>query len=96
MKNTGIVRAVDKLGCVVIPIEIRRTLGLVEGTAMEFHVANENIVLKKHEKACLVTGELSEDNVELLDVRIALSRKGAKELMDLILEKGNEKGWLGR
>ncbi|MDM5189379.1 hypothetical protein QUF99_19325 [Bacillus sp. DX4.1] len=49
-----------------------------------------NNVLAK--KACLVTGKLSEDNVELLDGRIALSKEGAKELMDLLLQKGEAKG----
>ncbi|MCP1124592.1 AbrB/MazE/SpoVT family DNA-binding domain-containing protein [Bacillus sp. 3103sda1] len=96
MKNTGIVRKVDELGRVVIPVEIRRTLGLVEGTPLEIHVNDKDIVLRKHEKACLVTGELSEDNVELLNGRITLSSKGAKVLIDLILEKGEEKGWLGK
>ena len=96
MKNTGIVRKVDELGRVVIPVEMRRALGVVEGTSMEFHVDNQDIVLRKHEKACLVTGKLSEDNVELLDGRIALSREGAKTLMDLILQEGEEKGWLGK
>ncbi|WP_459503050.1 AbrB/MazE/SpoVT family DNA-binding domain-containing protein [Bacillus sp. C1] len=96
MKNTGIVRKVDELGRIVIPIEMRRTLGIIEGASMEFHVDNEDIVLRKHEKACLVTGKLSEDNVELLDGRIALSREGAKTLMDLILQEGEKKGWLGK
>ncbi|MDZ5609652.1 AbrB/MazE/SpoVT family DNA-binding domain-containing protein [Bacillus pseudomycoides] len=96
MKSTGIVRKVDELGRVVIPIEMRRTMGIVEGTPMEFHVNNQDIVLRKHEKACLVTGEVSEDNVELLDGRIALSREGAKVVMDLILQEGEKKGWLGK
>ncbi|MRC99768.1 AbrB family transcriptional regulator, partial [Bacillus thuringiensis] len=32
MKNTGVARKVDELGRVVIPVELRRTLGIVEGT----------------------------------------------------------------
>lgn len=35
-----------------------------------------------------MTGKLSNDNVELLGGRIALSKEGAKELMDLLLQKG--------
>ncbi|MBJ8031555.1 AbrB/MazE/SpoVT family DNA-binding domain-containing protein [Bacillus cereus group sp. N21] len=96
MKDTGIVRKVDELGRVVIPIEMRRTLGIVEGSPIEFHVDNQDIVLRKHEKACLVTGKLSDNNVELLNGRIALSREGAEVVMDLILQKGKEKGWLGK
>ncbi|WJE54299.1 AbrB/MazE/SpoVT family DNA-binding domain-containing protein [Bacillus cereus] len=96
MKSTGIVRKVDELGRVVIPVEMRRTLGVVEGTSMEFHIDNQDIVLRKHEKACLVTGELSEDNVDLLNGQIALSKKGAEILMNLILNEGKTRGWLSK
>ncbi|MCU5427003.1 AbrB/MazE/SpoVT family DNA-binding domain-containing protein [Bacillus cereus] len=86
MKNTGVARKVDELGRVVIPIELRRTLGIAEGTSLEFHVEGENIVLRKQEKSCLVTGKVSEANMELLDGRMFLSKEGATELLD-ILEK---------
>ncbi|EKS8373060.1 AbrB/MazE/SpoVT family DNA-binding domain-containing protein [Bacillus cereus] len=68
MRNTGIARKVDELGHVVIPVELHRTLGIVEGTALNFHVDGENIVLRKQEKSCFVTGEVSESNIELLDL----------------------------
>ncbi|HHT7155364.1 AbrB family transcriptional regulator [Bacillus thuringiensis serovar andalousiensis] len=84
MKNTGIVRKVDELGRVVIPVELRRTLGIAEGTAVDFHIYGENIILKKQEKSCFVTGEVSESNIELLDGRMFLSKKGASELLDLL------------
>ncbi|HFK1754142.1 TPA: AbrB/MazE/SpoVT family DNA-binding domain-containing protein [Bacillus cereus] len=84
MKNTGVVRKVDELGRVVIPVELRRTLGIAEGTALDFHVYGENIILKKQEKSCFVTGEVSESNIELLDGRMFLSKKGASELLDLL------------
>ncbi|PEP93981.1 AbrB/MazE/SpoVT family DNA-binding domain-containing protein [Bacillus toyonensis] len=84
MKNTGIARKVDELGRVVIPVELRRTLGIAEGTALDFHVDGENIVLRKHEKSCFVTGEVSESNMELLDGRMFLSKEGANELLDLL------------
>ncbi|HDR6300283.1 TPA: AbrB/MazE/SpoVT family DNA-binding domain-containing protein [Bacillus cereus] len=82
MKNTGVARKVDELGRVVIPVELRRTLGITEGTALDFHVDGENIVLRKHEKSCFVTGEVSESNMELLGGRIFLSKAGASELLD--------------
>ncbi|MBX0352987.1 AbrB/MazE/SpoVT family DNA-binding domain-containing protein [Bacillus toyonensis] len=84
MKNTGIARKVDELGRVVIPVELRRTLGIAEGTALGFHVEGENIVLRKHEKSCLVTGKVSDSNIELLDGRMFLSREGARELLDIL------------
>ncbi|MCU5485870.1 AbrB/MazE/SpoVT family DNA-binding domain-containing protein [Bacillus cereus] len=86
MKNTGVSRKVDELGRVVIPVELRRTLGIAEGTALGFHVEGENIVLRKHEKSCFVTGKVSESNIELLDGRMFLSKEGATKLLD-ILEK---------
>ncbi|MGG4560557.1 AbrB family transcriptional regulator [Bacillus toyonensis] len=86
MKNTGVARKVDELGRVVIPVELRRTLGIAEGTALDFHVEGENIVLRKQEKSCFVTGEVSESNIELLNGRMFLSKEGATELLD-ILEK---------
>ncbi|MGX5528590.1 AbrB/MazE/SpoVT family DNA-binding domain-containing protein [Bacillus toyonensis] len=84
MKNTGVARKVDELGRVVIPVELRRTLGIAEGTALGFHVEGENIVLRKHEKSCLVTGKVFESNIELLDGRMFLSREGARELLDIL------------
>ena len=46
MKSTGIVRKVDELGRVVIPIELRRTLGIDEKDALEIYVDNEKIVFE--------------------------------------------------
>lgn len=88
MKNTGVARKVDELGRVVIPIELRRTLGIAEGTALDFYVDGENIVLRKYEKSCFVTGEVSETNIELLGGRMFLSKEGAIELLDLIQKSG--------
>ncbi|KAB7653830.1 AbrB/MazE/SpoVT family DNA-binding domain-containing protein [Bacillus sp. B2-WWTP-C-10-Post-4] len=84
MKNTGFARKVDGLGLVVIPVELRRTLGIVEGMALDFYVEGENIVLRKYENSCFVTGEVSETNIELLGGQMFLSKEGAIELLDLI------------
>jgi len=56
LKSTGIVRKVDELGRVVIPIELRRTLGIEEKDALEIYVDNEKIILKKYEPACVFCG----------------------------------------
>ncbi len=61
MKSTGIVRKVDELGRVVIPIELRRTLGIKEKDALEIYVDLEKIILKKYEPACIFCGNA--DNV---------------------------------
>ena len=54
MKSTGIVRKVDELGRVVIPIELRRTLDIEEKDALEIYV--DRIVLRKYEPACIFCG----------------------------------------
>jgi AbrB family transcriptional regulator, transcriptional pleiotropic regulator of transition state genes len=57
MKSTGIVRKVDELGRVVIPIELRRTLDIAEKDALEIYVDGEQIILKKYAPACLFCGQ---------------------------------------
>ena len=49
MKSTGVVRRVDELGRIVIPIELRRTLDIAEKDALEIYVDGEQIILKKYE-----------------------------------------------
>ncbi|ABZ83532.1 transcriptional regulator, abrb family [Heliomicrobium modesticaldum Ice1] len=56
MKSTGIVRKVDELGRVVIPIELRRTMGIDEKDPLEIYVDAEKIILKKYEPACIFCG----------------------------------------
>lgn len=56
MKSTGIVRKVDELGRVVIPIELRRNLEISEKDALEIYVDKDRIVLKKYEPACIFCG----------------------------------------
>lgn len=53
MKSTGIVRKVDELGRIVIPIELRRTLGIEEKDALEIYMNEDTIVLKKYEPSCI-------------------------------------------
>ncbi|MBQ7472835.1 MAG: AbrB/MazE/SpoVT family DNA-binding domain-containing protein [Oscillospiraceae bacterium] len=53
MKSTGIVRKVDELGRIVLPIEMRRTLDIAERDALEIFVDGDNIILKKYQPACI-------------------------------------------
>lgn len=57
MKSTGIIRKLDELGRVVLPIEIRRTFNLAEKDAVEIFVEDDRIILKKHQPNCLLCGE---------------------------------------
>ena len=53
MKSTGIVRKVDELGRIVLPIELRRTLDIEVKDALEIYVDGAQIILKKYEPACI-------------------------------------------
>lgn len=57
MKSTGVVRRVDELGRIVLPIELRRTLDIAEKDALEIYVEGEQIILKKYEPSCVFCGE---------------------------------------
>lgn len=53
MKSTGIVRKVDELGRIVLPIELRRTLDIAERDALEIYVEGSTVVLKKYRPTCI-------------------------------------------
>lgn len=57
MKSTGIVRKVDELGRVVIPVELRRTLNIETKDALEIYVDEEKIIFKKYQPACIFCGD---------------------------------------
>lgn len=84
MKATGIVRKVDELGRVVIPKELRDTLGIGIKSPLETFVDNENIILKRYSpyNACQITGEVTERNITLADGKITLSPNGARHLAE--------------
>ncbi|MFS1511856.1 AbrB/MazE/SpoVT family DNA-binding domain-containing protein [Chengkuizengella sp. SCS-71B] len=67
MKATGMVRKIDELGRVVIPMELRRTLGIAEKDPMEIFTTEDSIVLKKYAPGCEFCGEL--------DIKVVLNGK---------------------
>ena len=56
LKSTGIIRRVDELGRVVIPIELRNKFGIYEKDPIEIFVDGSNIILKKYEPNCIFCG----------------------------------------
>lgn len=60
MKSTGIVRKVDELGRIVLPIELRRTLGIEEKDALEIYVDGSSVILRKYEPSCVFCGDASD------------------------------------
>ena len=53
MKSTGIVRKVDELGRIVLPIEMRRTLDIAEKDSLEIYVEGSSVILKKYKPSCI-------------------------------------------
>ena len=53
MKSTGIVRKMDELGRIVLPIEMRRTLDLAEKDSLEIYVEGSSVILKKYKPSCI-------------------------------------------
>ena len=60
MKSTGIVRKLDELGRITLPIELRKVLGITGRDALQISLENDRIVLTKYEPACIFTGETEE------------------------------------
>lgn len=56
MKSTGIIRKVDELGRIVLPIELRRTLDIAERDELEIYLDNDRIILQKFEPSCIFCG----------------------------------------
>jgi AbrB family transcriptional regulator, transcriptional pleiotropic regulator of transition state genes len=56
MHDTGIVRRVDDLGRIVIPMELRRTLGINVKDPMAIFVEGDRIILEKHRDVCTICG----------------------------------------
>lgn len=57
MKSLGIVRKVDELGRIVLPIELRRKFGIEIKDSLEIYTEGDSIILKKYEPACIFCGD---------------------------------------
>ncbi|MFC3802673.1 AbrB/MazE/SpoVT family DNA-binding domain-containing protein [Cohnella sp. GCM10012308] len=78
LKSTGIVRKTDELGRVVIPMELRRTLGINEKDPLEIFTDGERIVLQKYAPGCIITG--SQDDLIQFQGKL-FSRDAIRELV---------------
>lgn len=65
MHDTGIVRRVDDLGRIVIPMELRRTLGINVKDPLAIYVEGERIILTKHKDACAICGATDAETVDV-------------------------------
>lgn len=80
MKSTGIIRKVDELGRVVIPIEIRNKFNIAEKDPIEIYVDGSSIILKKYEPNCIFCGN-SKNLIEYKDKLIC--DKCSKKISEL-------------
>lgn len=60
MKSTGIVRKVDELGRIVLPMELRKALEIKVKDSMDIFVDGEQIILRKYVPGCIFTGDSSD------------------------------------
>ena len=58
MRAIGIVRKVDTLGRIVLPVELRYTMDIAAETPLEIFVDGQSIYLKKYQPACIYCGEV--------------------------------------
>ena len=89
MKSIGVTRIVDELGRIVLPKELRKTLGIAEKDPIEIFVEDEKIILQKYKSydACAITGDISEKNISLANNKIVLSPEGAELLIKEIQQQ---------
>lgn len=80
MKSTGIVRRIDELGRIVLPIELRNSMEIKNKDSVEIFVDTDKIILKKYQPACLFCGNA--DNVILF--------KGKLVCKDCLAELNNQ------
>ncbi|MCQ2492405.1 MAG: AbrB/MazE/SpoVT family DNA-binding domain-containing protein [Lachnospiraceae bacterium] len=80
MKSTGIVRKLDELGRITLPIELRRNLDVNERDPLEIFVDEDKIILKKYDPSDIFTGEM-DDLVEYKGKKV--SKKTIRELAKL-------------
>lgn len=91
MKATGIIRQVDPLGRVVLPKELRDTMGIPEKTPLEIYTDKDCIIFKKYSAAntCMLTNEITEKPFILGNGKIVLSQKGVELLLHEINKNFN-------
>ncbi|MGE6632005.1 AbrB/MazE/SpoVT family DNA-binding domain-containing protein [Bacillus sp. NPDC077027] len=86
MEREEVIRKIDKFGRVVLPTEIRKRLKIKPQDFIEIFVEEDQIVLQPYwkEKACVVTGNVTNDN-KVLSGGVIISPEGARLLLQDLL-----------
>lgn len=85
MKATGIVRRLDELGRITLPIELRRTLDVTERDPLEIYTDGDTVILKPYKVKCKHCG--SEEGVFSIGEDIVICRSCADKVAERV-EKG--------
>jgi transcriptional pleiotropic regulator of transition state genes len=72
MRSTGIVRKVDELGRIVLPIELRKTMMINDRDALEIFTNEDTVILKKYIPSDIFTGDM-EDLVQYKGLKVSLN-----------------------
>lgn len=91
MKSTGIVRKVDDLGRIVLPMELRRLLDIEPRDSLEIFVDGEKVILKKYEPQCIFCSQAENMNVFKGKNICSECLKDVVELLDLVNNKKDDK-----
>lgn len=84
MRATGIIRRVDDLGRIVIPKEIRRTLGVSDGTPMELFTEDGKLIMQKYEVEMCIEDRLNELQNTFLECKEDLDYETEKAISEHI------------
>ena len=80
MKSTGIIRRVDELGRILIPKEIRQTLGVSESTPMEIFTEDKKIIIQKYDTDICIKERLKELNSTFAESKDSLDYETIKAI----------------
>ncbi len=80
MRSTGIVRKLDELGRITLPMELRRTLGFDDRESLEIFVDDDRIVLAKYEPTDIFSGQ-KDDLIDFCGKKV--SRASIRQLAKL-------------
>lgn len=79
MKATGVVRRVDELGRIVLPIELRKTFDINIKDSLEIYVDGDSIILRKYNPSCIFCREAK-------DVKLFMGKNVCKECIKKLAE----------
>lgn len=81
MKSLGIVRKLDKLGRISLPIELRKEFNMKENDPLEIFTEGRQIILRKYEPGCQFCGSLND--IEYID-NIHICKECAKKIAAIL------------